>query len=112
VASYVHPTRLTEALAALAAGPRVIVAGGTDFCGSYHVVEYATLRVDLMRYLCRRWNDQHGGAERLVRVNLAMVVARVRDAQPKQPAQVVELLDSAYLCEASTPVAGAADHAR
>ena len=31
MASYLRPTRLDDALAALAAGPRVIVAGGTDF---------------------------------------------------------------------------------
>jgi CO/xanthine dehydrogenase FAD-binding subunit len=31
VASYLRPTRLSDALTALAAGPRVIVAGGTDF---------------------------------------------------------------------------------
>lgn len=31
MASYLRPARLGEALAALAAGPRVIVAGGTDF---------------------------------------------------------------------------------
>jgi CO/xanthine dehydrogenase FAD-binding subunit len=31
VGSYLRPTDLTEALAALAAGPRVILAGGTDY---------------------------------------------------------------------------------
>jgi CO/xanthine dehydrogenase FAD-binding subunit len=31
VANYLRPTRLDDVLAALAAGPRVIVAGGTDF---------------------------------------------------------------------------------
>ena len=31
MASYLRPTQLKEALAALAAGPRVILAGGTDF---------------------------------------------------------------------------------
>jgi CO/xanthine dehydrogenase FAD-binding subunit len=31
VASYLRPTHVSEALAALAAGPRVILAGGTDF---------------------------------------------------------------------------------
>ena len=31
VASYLRPTRLTEALAALAEAPRVVLAGGTDF---------------------------------------------------------------------------------
>lgn len=31
MASYLRPTRLGDALTALAAGPRVIVAGGTDF---------------------------------------------------------------------------------
>jgi len=31
VGSYLRPTELTEALAALAAGPRVILAGGTDY---------------------------------------------------------------------------------
>ncbi|HEX9466458.1 MAG TPA: FAD binding domain-containing protein [Alphaproteobacteria bacterium] len=31
MASYLRPTQLTDALAALAAGPRVVLAGGTDF---------------------------------------------------------------------------------
>ncbi len=31
LASYLRPTQLTEALAALATGPRIVVAGGTDF---------------------------------------------------------------------------------
>lgn len=31
MASYLRPTRLTEALAALAAMPRIVLAGGTDF---------------------------------------------------------------------------------
>ncbi|HEU4404373.1 MAG TPA: hypothetical protein VFS43_03690 [Polyangiaceae bacterium] len=79
---------------------------------SYHVVDYATLRADLARYLCRRWNAEHHGDERLVSVNLAMVVAPVRYARPKPPARVVELLDPPHRCDAPAPGAGATAHAR
>jgi|GEM_PF-5925806 len=66
---------------------------------SYHVIEYSELRMDLVRYLCRHWNARHTGANTLVSVNLAMVIAPVRYAQPKPPYRVVELLDQAHRCE-------------
>ena len=66
---------------------------------SYHVVEYDTLRRDLMRFMCRRWNVRHTGGSQLVRMNLAMVVAPVRYAQPKLPYRVVELLEQDHACE-------------
>jgi hypothetical protein len=78
----------------------------------YYVVDYQTLREGLARYLCRRWNGGHGGAERLVSVSLAMVIAEVRYMRPRAPARIVELLERPYRCEEPAPVAKAADHAR
>ncbi|WP_155893967.1 hypothetical protein [Cystobacter fuscus] len=66
---------------------------------SYHVIEYAAMRRDLARYLCRQWNARHTGADMLVRMNLAMVIAPVRYAQPKPSYRVVELLEQAHPCE-------------
>ncbi|HSK02560.1 MAG TPA: hypothetical protein VK932_15010 [Kofleriaceae bacterium] len=79
---------------------------------SYHVVDYATLREGLVRFLCRRWNARHDGADRLVHVNLVMVIARARYARPKAPPQVVELLERAHRCEDAAPAARSAGHAR
>jgi hypothetical protein len=78
---------------------------------SYHVVDYATLRRGLARFLCRQWNERHDGAERLVRVNLAMVISRVRYGLPKAPPQIVELLERAYGCEGATSMARSGAHA-
>jgi hypothetical protein len=72
---------------------------------SYHVVESSKLREDLLRFMCRRWNAQHKGPDRLVRVNLNMVVSPVRYGQSRVPPRTVELLDKAYSCEASEPPA-------
>jgi hypothetical protein len=79
---------------------------------SYHVIEYSKMREDLARYMCRSWNARHTGGEALVSMNLAMVIAPVRYAQPKPPYRVVELLEQVHLCEgvgtspAHGPVAG------
>ncbi|WP_224367333.1 hypothetical protein [Hyalangium versicolor] len=72
---------------------------------SYHAVESSKLREDFVRFLCHQWNSAHEGPDRLVRVNLDMVVSPVRYGQPRVPPKVVELLDKAYACEAGTPPA-------
>jgi len=78
---------------------------------SYHVVEYARLRADLARYLCRWWNERHTGAERLASVNVGVVSAPVRYAQPKAAPRMTELLARAHRCAGPAPVAGVDDHA-
>jgi hypothetical protein len=70
---------------------------------SYHVIEYTTMRRDLARYLCRQWNASHTGEDVLVGMNLSMVVAPVRYAQPKPAIQVVDLLEPSFRCEDARP---------
>jgi hypothetical protein len=67
---------------------------------SYASVDATRLRTLMARYLCLDWNRRHAGLDRLVRMNLAIVVAPMEYAKPRGPHQVIELSQQGWRCDA------------